>query len=91
MKLEAGKMVLQFQLVEQTRRALRARAVDLALQLLDLQLEVRDQRLVVGTLGKRNRCYGFRLIGPRARGDQRGLQRVNVIGECVQRRCHAND
>ena len=46
---------LQLQLIEQPRRAFRARAVELALQLRDLQLLVRDQRLVVGLLSARRR------------------------------------
>ena len=41
---------LQLHLVQQPDRALRARAIELALELLDLQLQMRDQGLVVGLL-----------------------------------------
>ena len=49
---------LQLHLIEQPRGALRARAVEIALQLLDLQLLVRDQRLVVGLLGANDGEFG---------------------------------
>ena len=46
---------LQLHLVEDARGALRARPIQLASELLDLQLQMRDQGLIVGGLGP-GRC-----------------------------------
>src|SRR5690242_10129745 len=62
-----GFLELELQLLEKARRALGARSINYALELLDLQLEIRNQRAVVG--GRRasvgqfsaNRC-GVRLL-----------------------------
>ena len=81
---------LQLDLIEQPRRPLRTRAIELARQLLDLQLLMRDQRLVVGGLGSGNRKFGLHPRGPGRFGDQRRLQRVDVIGE-ITARIHATD
>ena len=50
---------LQLHLIEQPRRALRARPVDLPLELGDLQVLVRDRRRVVGVLGAGERQLGL--------------------------------
>ena len=46
---------IQLHLVEDARRALRARSVDLALELGDLELLLRDHRRIVGRLGAGHR------------------------------------
>ena len=46
---------LQLQLIEEARRALRARPVDLASELGDLELLLRDHRRIVGRLGAGHR------------------------------------
>ena len=46
---------LQLHLVAEARRALRARPVDLALQLGDLEILARDRRRIVGRLGAGHR------------------------------------
>ena len=60
---------LQLQLIEEARRALRARPVDLASELGDLELLLRDHRRIVGRLGAGHRqlclqcleCLGLRI------------------------------
>ena len=49
---------LQLHLIEKARRALRARSVDLPLELGDLQVLARDRRRVVGVPGARQRQLG---------------------------------
>jgi hypothetical protein len=51
----------QFQLLDQSRRALGALAVEFAFELLDPQLEMRDQRLVVRKLRPRIGRFGSRI------------------------------
>ena len=68
---------LQFQLVEQSSAALRARAELLAPHLGDHQLQVRDHRLGAGEFG--------------VRFDQRRLQRIHVVGELIRLRRHAEN
>ena len=63
---------LQFHLVEQARRPLRARAVDLAPELLDLQLQMRDQGSGTRRLGT-----GLRKLG--ITGKKQMLQRLDII------------
>jgi hypothetical protein len=65
---------LQLQLIEQALAALRARAEQLAPHLGDHQLQVLDQGLGTGQLG--------------ARLDQRGLQRILVVRNMINRRGH---
>ena len=48
----------EFHLIEKPRLALRARAVERALQLLDLKLEMRDQRLSVRQVRRAGRSAG---------------------------------
>ena len=72
---------LQLQLIEQTPCALRARSVSIPLELLDLQLQMGDQGLVVGGLGP-----GPSELG--ARGEQRRLERFNVVGKGVEASVH---
>ena len=69
---------LQLHLVEQPRRALRARAVELPLELLDLELLVRDHRRIVGGLGAGQRQLGLDTRGPIALGRQCRSQRLDV-------------
>ena len=40
----------QLELIQKPRGALRTRAIAITVQLLDLQLQVRDQRLIIGLL-----------------------------------------
>lgn len=78
----------QLHLVEQPRRPFRALAEELALQLLDLQLLVRDQSLVVGGLGpghRRLRLDPGRVLEPLPPlGGQRRLQRVDIIRQGIR-------
>jgi hypothetical protein len=67
----------QLQLVEQTRLALRALAVDLAPQLLDHQRQRGDDRLGV-------RGLGYRRFGPRLGYRKGGAQGLD-IGRCGAR------
>jgi hypothetical protein len=88
----------QFELIQQPRGALRARAITVAIEFLDLQLQVGNQRLVVGGFGSRHREFRFGMDGSRRFGDklvlrneQRRLQRVDVICSAVTSRIHAPD
>lgn len=63
---------LQLHLVQQASRALRARAEAVPVELLDLQLEMHDQRPIAGLL--RNRDGGFG-----ACGQQGCLERIDII------------
>ena len=65
---------LKFELIDQPLAALGARTEQLALHLGDQQLQVLDQSLGAGEFG--------------ARLDQRGLQRIVVVGDMVSRGCH---
>ena len=62
---------LEFQLIEQTLTALRARSIHRALHLRDHQLKMLDQR--------------FRTRQPGACFDQRGLERIGVVGNRIHR------
>ena len=75
---------LQLQLVEQPAPVLRGRPEPLALQLGDHQLQMRDHRLGAGRprLG---------LAACRALGQQRRLQRLQVVGNGVGWRAHTPD
>jgi hypothetical protein len=82
--LVLGRRTRQFvepqgELIEQSHHTLGALTVELALQLGDLQLLVRDQRLVVG--GARPGIGQLRLDLERPRGGrlQRSLERGNII------------
>ncbi len=66
---------LQFQLLDEPLAALRARTEHLALHLGDHQLKMRNHRFGAGQLG--------------ARVDQRGLQRILVVGDMIGSRDHA--
>ena len=57
-------------------------------QLLDLELQMRDQRLVVGQPGLRRRRVGFGRKPPLALDDQRRLQRFDVVGNRLRLRVH---
>ena len=82
---------LQLELVEQPFQALRSLSEDRAPQLLDLQLEVRDQNSVIGELGTNGCDLGFRRRSPFLCSDQRRLERVDVIGKSVGTGIHAPD
>jgi hypothetical protein len=63
------------------RRALRARPIKLAFELLDHQLLMRDQGRIIGSLGSDLRQLGFYL-------QQGCLQRVHVIRRLGRIACH---
>ena len=65
---------LQLQLIEKARGALRALAEALALELLDLELQVRDQRPVGGQLGAGGSRLGLRR-------EQGCLQCLDIVWE----------
>lgn len=75
---------LQFQLVEQTATVLRRRPEALALQPGDHQLQMRHHRLGA-------RRPRLRLEPGRPLGQQRRLQRFEIVGQDVGRRGHAAD
>ena len=77
---------LQRQLIDQPLRSLRARPVDLTLELGDPQLLMGDQGQVFGGLGSRHRqlggpsvTFGKNLSHPRALDRQRRFQRGDVV------------
>ena len=70
---------LELQLVEKPRRAFRARPINCAPQLLDFQLEKRDQRAVTGGCGPSAGEFSADRRGVRPRRDQRRFQRFDVI------------
>ncbi len=82
---------LQLDLIEKPRRPLRTGAIELAGQLLDLQLLMRNQRLVVGGLGAGHRQLGFGLCCPGLLSDEGCLQRVDVVRRCAKFRIHVSD
>src|ERR1700733_7186101 len=80
-ELVLGRCGLQFlqrqlELIQKPRGALRARAITVAVQLLDLQLQVGDQRLVIGLLSTRR-------SGLRTSDNQGRFQRFDVRWEGV--------
>jgi hypothetical protein len=82
---------LQFHLVEQALRPLGAGAVDLPPQLLDLQLLAGDQRLGIGLPRTRHGGLGLGDIGPGTLGEQRRLQRRDVVRQGVGGSVHDPD
>jgi hypothetical protein len=77
---------LQCQLIDESVRALRTRAVDLPFELGDPQLLMGDQGHVCGRLGPRHRklrgtnvAFGERFPHPGALDHERCLQRVDVV------------
>ena len=81
----------QLDLIEKPHRAFRVLAVELACQLCDLQSLMGDQGLIIGSLGLGHRQFGFNLRRPGAFGDQRRLQRGDVVGEIIGGRRHETD
>jgi hypothetical protein len=71
---------LEFQLIEKARRALRARSINRAPKLLDFELQMRDQRMVIGGCGPGAGQFSADRPSLGARRDQRRLQRVDVSG-----------
>jgi hypothetical protein len=69
---------LQFQLIDEARGALRALAEALAVELLDLELQMRDQCLV----GRQLRPGGG---GLRLCHDQRRFERIDIVGKGIRR------
>jgi hypothetical protein len=61
----------------------------LARQLLDPQLLVGDQGLIIGGLGSRHGQFRFGMCGPGGFGDERRLQRFDVIWKGFTTRIHA--
>ncbi len=66
---------LQFHLIEQAAATLRTLAEKRASEFLNLQLEVRDQRLGIGALGTRRGGIG-------TGGKKRRLERLDVVRQC---------
>ena len=92
--------VFEFQrhLVEQARGALRAWAEFIALQLLDLQFQMRDEGMVVGPfrllIGEFSRNAGVGHIGglrPRVLLEQCRFERANVVRQGREINHHAKD
>src|SRR3954447_13474020 len=71
----------QLELIQQPRGALRAWTIAVAVKFLDLQLQMSDQRLIIGLLssGSRGLC---------ASNNQRRFQRVNVIWQSFETSIH---
>ena len=65
--------------------------MDLALELRDLQLLRRDQRLVLGGFRLRDRELRRNFQTPRALGDQRRLQGGDVVGKGFGSGIHAKE
>jgi hypothetical protein len=70
---------LELQLIEKARRALRARSINRAPKLLDFELQMRDQRMVIGGCGPGAGQFSADRRSLGARRDQRRLQRVDVV------------
>ena len=87
MRLFGGELVfrrlrlleLKLQLVKKPRLALSARSVNHAPQLLDLELEIHNQRTVVSRRGSSAGQFGANRHSLRARRNQRGFQRFDVV------------
>ena len=86
----------QLDLIQNPRCAFRARAIELARQLLDPQLLVGNQSLIIGGLGSGHRQFRFRVRRPAcfgdaltASGDQRRFERFDVVRRCAKTRIHA--
>src|SRR5436190_19098032 len=79
---------LQLQLLQQPRRALGALTVQFAFELLDPQLEMRDQRLVVRQLRPRTGSYRLGLQPRLTLGLQRRQGTHKVRWKIVRLRCH---
>ena len=87
---------LQLDLIEKSRRALRARTIELARQFLDPQSLVSYQGLIIRGPGSRHREFRFGVCGPGrfdevpvARRGQRRPQRREVIWKGFAIRIHA--
>jgi hypothetical protein len=81
----------QRHLIDQLHTAFRALAVELARQLGDLQPLMRDQGLIIGSLGLGHCQFGLDPRRSFTLRDQRRLQRGNVVGEVIGRRRHEPD
>jgi hypothetical protein len=81
----------QFKLIQQPRGTLRARAIAVTVQLLDLQLQMGDQRLVVGGLGFGDGRLRFRDNPSAALDDQCRFQRFDVIWQSFNTSFHKAD
>jgi hypothetical protein len=79
---------LQLHLVQQARRPLGMLAVHRASELLDLQLQMRDQGLIVGMFGLRCRRHRLSRDPFGALRGQRSLQRGDVVGRRIGPGCH---
>ena len=75
---------LQLQLIQKPRGALRAWAIAITVELLDLQLQMSDQRLIVGALRAGRGNLG-------ACRDQRRLQRFDVVWQRFRAGVHGSD
>ena len=79
----------QLHLIEQPNCALRALAIELPGQLLDLQSLMRDHGGIVGRLGLGYSRFRLGLCRPGALGNQRRPQRVNVVRQVFAGGRHA--
>src|SRR5437763_13974488 len=71
----------QLELIQQSRGALRAWTIAVAVKFLDLQLQMSDQRLIIGLLSSGRR-------GLRASNNQCRFQRVNVVWQSFETSIH---
>ena len=99
MRLFGGELVfrrlrlleLKLQLVKKPRRALGARSIDHAPQLLDLELKIRNQRTVVCRRGSSAGQFGADRRSLSSRRNQPGFQRFDVVGNEGRIGVHESD
>lgn len=82
---------LKLELVQQAAAPLRPGAEKLVLELLDLQLEMRDQCLVIGPLGPSAQQCRLSLVGPHGGRCQSRLEGFYVIGHGRNTGLHGDD
>ncbi len=69
----------ELKLIQQSSSALGTRTIAIAIELFDLQLQMRDQRLVVGGPGFGKRCVRLRDDPSATLGNQRSFQCIDII------------
>ena len=82
---------LELHLLEQAAAALGARAILLAPELRDLQLQVRDDRLDGALAGDRIGGARFRFIGALQRSRKQRLERSDIVRKGRNSRCHEGE
>ena len=75
---------MQFQLIQKPRGALRAWAITITVQLLDLQLQMSNQRPIIGLLSTGRGSLG-------ASDDQRRFQLFDVVWQGFNTGFHGSD